>query len=241
MKFKKSLNYNIRKIHRYLGIFLGIQFLMWTISGLYFSWTDIDEIHGDQFLNEKMVETPFSNLISPTDLKSNEDIATLALLTIANKPYYWINDSKLFNAKTGDLKNGITKSEALHIAKNRIRNDLKVASIDILTETDGHHEFRQRKDVGKLPAYVISYANDEALKAYISVNNGKFQTVRHRNWRIFDFLWMTHSMDYEGRDDFNNTLLRVFSVLGLISILSGFLLWYITSPTIRKLLKRKKK
>lgn len=39
----------IRKAHRYLGIFLGIQFLMWTISGMYFSWTDIDEIHGDQF------------------------------------------------------------------------------------------------------------------------------------------------------------------------------------------------
>ena len=33
----------IRKTHRYLGLFLGIQFLMWTISGLYFSWTDIDD------------------------------------------------------------------------------------------------------------------------------------------------------------------------------------------------------
>ncbi len=41
----------IRKNHRYLGLFLGVQFLLWTISGLYFSWTDIDEIHGDQFKN----------------------------------------------------------------------------------------------------------------------------------------------------------------------------------------------
>jgi uncharacterized iron-regulated membrane protein len=32
----------IRKTHRYLGLFLGIQFLFWTISGLYFSWSDID-------------------------------------------------------------------------------------------------------------------------------------------------------------------------------------------------------
>ncbi len=39
----------IRLLHRYLGIILGIQFLFWTISGLYFSWTNIDEIHGDQF------------------------------------------------------------------------------------------------------------------------------------------------------------------------------------------------
>ncbi|WP_445735678.1 PepSY domain-containing protein [Mariniflexile sp.] len=226
----------IRKVHRYLGLFLGIQFLMWTISGLYFSWTDIDEIHGDQFMKESMLKTSFGNLIGPTELQSNEAITSLELLNIADKPYYWLNESKLFDAKTGNPKNGITKDEALYIAKKRMRDDLKVASIDVLTETDNHHEFRQRKDIGKLPAYVVSYSNDEALKAYISINDGKFQTVRHRNWRIFDFLWMTHTMDYEGRDNFNNTLLRIFSVLGLITVLSGFLLWYISSPSVRKLL-----
>ncbi|MGK0254742.1 MAG: hypothetical protein ACI9OE_002250 [Mariniflexile sp.] len=227
----------IRKAHRYLGIFLGIQFLMWTISGLYFSWTDIDEIHGDQFLNETILKTSFTNLISPAELQSNEDITSLELLNIADKPYYWLNENKIFNAKTGVSKNGITQDEALYIANKRMRDDLEVSSIEILTETNGHHEFRQRKDVGKLPAYVVSYSNDEALKAYISVNNGQFQTVRHRNWRIFDFLWMTHTMDYEGRDDFNNLVLRIFSILGLITVMSGFLLFYISSPTIRKLLK----
>jgi len=52
---------------------------------------------------------------------------------------------------------------------------------------------------------------------------------------------MTHTMDYEGRDDFNNTILRVFSLLGLITVFSGFLLWYTSSPTVRKLTKKKKK
>lgn len=49
----------IRKAHRYLGIFLGIQFLMWTISGMYFSWTDIDEIHGDQFKRKYQIKLHF--------------------------------------------------------------------------------------------------------------------------------------------------------------------------------------
>ena len=180
-------------------------------------------------------------MISQAELESKNDTTSLELLNIADKPYYWVNETELFDARTGDSKNGITKDEALYIAKKNIRDDLKVASIDILTETGGHHEFRQRKDVGKLPAYVVSYSNDEALKAYISVNNGQFQTVRHRDWRIFDFLWMTHTMDYEGRDDFNNIILRVFSILGLITVLSGFTLWFTTSPTIRKIFKKKKK
>ena len=47
-------------------------------------------------------------------------------------------------------------------------------------------------------------------------------------------------MDYEGRDNFNTIVLRAFSLLGLITVLSGFLLWYTSSPSIRKLLKRKK-
>jgi len=38
------------------------------------------------------------------------------------------------------------------------------------------------------------------------------------------FLWMTHFMYYEGRDNFNTIVLRAFSVIGFITVLSGFLL-----------------
>ena len=44
-------------------------------------------------------------------------------------------------------------------------------------------------------------------------------------------------MDYETRDDFNNKLIRAFSLLGLITVMSGFLLWFISSKTIRRIFK----
>lgn len=225
----------IRKSHRYLGIFLGIQFLFWTISGLYFSWTNIDEIHGDQFKKEPPQKT-FEKLISPSEIQTNEKIHTLDLRTIEDTPYYWINKQQLFNAYTGISKEHITEEEALSIAKDYLVADLKVASITRIESVDKHHEYREKL----LPAYVISYDHNDALKAYISVKDGKFQTVRHRSWRWFDFLWMTHTMDYEGRDNFNTLVLRAFSLLGLITVLSGFTLWFISSPTIRKLKKKKK-
>ena len=40
--------------------------------------------------------------------------------------------------------------------------------------------------------------------------------------------------------EYDTIVLRAFSLLGLITVLSGFLLWYTSSPSIRKLLKRKK-
>ena len=58
---KQSLS--IRKIHRYLGLIIGIQFLAWTISGVYFSWTNMDEIHGDHFRKELLPSFVYENLI----------------------------------------------------------------------------------------------------------------------------------------------------------------------------------
>jgi len=210
----------IRKTHRYLGIFIGIQFLFWTISGLYFSWTDIDDIHGDQYKNLEYQPKSFNNLISPSVLNVSEGINTIELRDTNNFPYYWINKRQLYNAIDGKLKESISKNEALYIAKNYMKADLEITTIKKINETDKHHEYRKKL----LPAYVISYDNNEALKAYVSVKDGEFQTVRHRNWRWFDFLWMTHTMDYEGRDNFNTIVLRAFSLLGLITVLSGFLL-----------------
>ena len=227
----------IRKTHRYLGLFLGIQFLFWTISGLYFSWTDIDDIHGDHFKNLEYQPKAFNDLISPSELNVSEGVNTIELRDINNSPYYWINKEQLYNAIDGSLKTNITKEEALYIAKLNMKTGLEVESIELINETGKHHEYRGRP----LPAYEISYKTDENLKAYVAINNGAFQTVRHRDWRWFDFLWMTHTMDYEGRDDFNTIVLRVFSLLGLITVLSGFLLWFTSSPSVRKLLKRNKK
>lgn len=231
MKVQTKLK--IRKTHRYLGLFLGVQFLFWTLSGLYFSWTDLDEIHGDQYKNLSYKPVAFDSLMSPSLLEMDDEIYSIALRDIGNQPYYWINKKQLFNARTGKSKDSISRVEALAIAKKYLKAGLKIVSIDKVTKVDGHHEYRGRL----LPAYVISYEED-ALKAYVSVIDGKFQTVRHRQWRWFDFLWMTHTMDYEGRDDFNTVVLRVFSLLGLITVLSGFLLWFVSSPTWRKLLRK---
>ncbi len=233
---KRQTALKIRKTHRYLGLFLGIQFLLWTISGLYFSWTNLDDIHGDHFKNLDYQPKAFQGLTSPSELDVSNGINTIALRDINNTPYYWVNKKQLYNALDGSKKNSITKQEALYIAKNYMKSDLKVESITQINEVGKHHEYRERL----LPAYVISYQTDEELKAYVSSKDGKFQTVRHRSWRWFDFLWMTHTMDYEGRDNFNTMVLRVFSLLGLITVLSGFLLWYTSSPSLRKLANRRK-
>ncbi len=228
---KRKTAIAIRKAHRYLGLFLGVQFLFWTISGLYFSWTNIDDIHGDHFKKE-VKPTAFKQL---NVVPIQEDIKRLELRAIAGEPYYWVNDTRLIHARTGIVKEEISQEEALAIASQYMIEELKVKAVKKITTVDKHHEYRGRP----LPAYQIAYEHPDNVTAYVSIKEGKFQRVRHRSWRWFDFLWMTHTMDYEGRDDFNTITLRVFSFLGLITVCSGFVLWFVSSPNIRKLKKKK--
>ena len=223
----------LRKVHRYLGLFLGVQFLLWTVSGLYFSWTDIDEIHGDDYKQLPPQQTAFADLLGTSELKNIPTVYALELIEINKEPYYWINGELLVNAKTGEKREGIDREDALAVAERHMSANLKVSGIQKIDEVGPHHEYRGRP----LPAYEISYETKKNVKAYVAIENGAFQTVRFRDWRWFDFLWMTHTMDYQGRDNFNTLLLRIFSLAGLVTVLSGFTLWFISSPRVRKTLR----
>jgi hypothetical protein len=166
----REIALKIGKAHRYLGLFLGIQFLLWTLSGLYFSWTDIDEIHGDQFKNLEYQPKAFDSLRSPTAILIVGGLRTVELRDLCNIPHYWINNSQLINANSGKVRDGITEKEALYVAKNTIREGLEVIAIDLISETGKQYEYRKKL----LPACEISYKSDEKIKAYISLIDGKF-------------------------------------------------------------------
>jgi len=54
-----------RKIHKYLSLAISIQLLLWTVSGIYFSFNKIEDVRGNLYLKpEEQVETPKVNKIS---------------------------------------------------------------------------------------------------------------------------------------------------------------------------------
>ena len=100
----RKVKFRIRKAHRYLGLFLGIQFLFWTISGLYFSWTDIHQIHGDHYKNLDYQPKAFSNLLSPSELDVKDQVHSIELRDIKDTPYYWINKTQFNQAQNEPSK-----------------------------------------------------------------------------------------------------------------------------------------
>lgn len=251
----KSKHYYIRKTHRYLGVILGIQFLFWTIGGLYFSWSNIDEIHGDFQKKEMPLLNSQFDLVSPKlvienirKIKPVDSLMDVRLVQILGEPFYQIMfisiDSSTVNhqqkiqladAVTGYLRDPLTKEESIQVAAQQFNGEPKIKSVEYLTSTNTHHEYRG----SPLPAYAITFNHASNTVVYVSSELGTVQKFRNSKWRIFDFLYMMHTMDYQSRDNFNNLLLRIFSIFGLVTVLSGFVLFWVSSKWSKKTRKIK--
>lgn len=122
------------------------------------------------------------------------------------------------------LRKPISKKEAIRIADAYFLPEAGLKKAEYLESTGKHHEYRGKP----LPAWAVSYNYPGNPILYIAANEGTFQNIRYSNWRVFDFLWMLHTMDYQERDRFGNILLRSFSVFALITVVSGFVLYFIS-------------
>jgi uncharacterized iron-regulated membrane protein len=245
----KSNHYYIRKAHRYLGVLLGIQFFLWTIGGLYFSWSNMDEVHGDFDKKSTPLLSSDLEMVSPTRVLDTirkvhriDSLVSIQLIEISGSPFYQIRCvssihdpakhtherttmNHLANAITGELRGPLNREEAIQVAQSHFNGPAAVKEVRLLTATNKHHEYRGQP----LPAYAIRFANSANTVVYVATELGTVQKFRNDQWRVFDFLWMMHTMDYSGRDHFGNILLRGFSIFGLITVISGFALYFVSS------------
>ena len=238
----KSKHFYIRKAHRYLGVFLGLQFLLWTASGIYFSWTDINEIHGDLQHQHPRHLLAASNFVSPSIALNSisqkiDSIHKIEVVNILQKPfysiYYFIGDSLkavLADAQTGKLRQPVSKEEAVKIAAESFAGQPALQTAEYITTVGDNDEYREKP----LPAWKVSFTHQSNTNVYVSTETGKVETFRNQKWRTYDLLWMFHTMGYGNRDNTNNSVLRIFSLLGIITVLSGFALFIVSSKWFNK-------
>lgn len=232
----RTVHRTIRRSHRYLGLLLGIQFLFWTLGGLYFSWTNLDEVHGDFQRRPVPRLKSIGNLVSPDSVLNKlghpaDSLQAVQLTTILQQPVWSIAyysggslHTVLANALTGVPRPAVGREEAVQIARESFNESPEVRSVAYLTSAGGHHEYRSKP----LPAWAVTFRHPTNTTVYVSADFGKVESFRNNQWRVFDFLWMMHTMDYRQRDDINNWLLRAFSLFGLATIFSGFALYWVS-------------
>lgn len=234
---QKALQSFMRRWHKRLALVIGLQFLAWTLGGAYFAWFHIDNVRGK--LEQRPSQAPAAlsqqALLSIGDLRSQvqlENVFSVELRQWQGHWVYWYKQdrhaSRLIDAQTGEALSPITEQTAIAIAKSDFAHDSPVLSSLRLTQSNDEYK-------GPLPAYQIRFDHSKRSTIYVHENSGQVTARRNWVWRGFDFLWMLHIVDFEERKDFNNWALRILSILGLITLASGYGLWFMTSIRWRRI------
>ena len=186
----KRFNYKhfIRRAHRYLGVFIGIQFILWTLGGLYFSWTDLNEIHGDHLRAHQHVEMSIPAGSVPPDqivqtVQSKIGVARIEKIYIVELlgEYFYavehVNDKKpstvLVSVKDGSVRPEVSSAEAGRIAQEALANPSEPAELTYLTADNVH--------------YHLGNSFLRITSAYTSARKPVSSELAHSNtWQAFD-------------------------------------------------------
>jgi len=209
----------IRKIHKYLSLFISIQLLLWTVSGIYFAYNKIELVRGEHLRNQTIEELTFDlKNLPPIQAKSIDIIVRLG------QPLIKINTMSgiSYLNKDGSPASKIKLDEAMKIVQNK--TSLNPLSALEIVDVPAGAEYRGRD----LPLYQVITDHQDNIKVYLDAFSGEIVAIRSSSWRVWDFLWGLHIMDYIDRDNINNILIKIFSILALISSLSGVILFFIT-------------
>lgn len=237
MRFKALKN---RKIHRWLTLLFGIQLIIWSISGAFMVVLQLPYIHGDHLVRQAdQTISDFQLLDKVPELTRALPNVTEARLVnrYINGSYQHIfvvsepTDKRLINAHDFSAI-AITEEDIRELAVRYYNAPTDnpqraIKSIELLTD-----EAPSELNRAHLPVWRVEFFDRRASTFYLGKDTGDLLTKRHNAWRIFDFMWMMHIMDYDERSDITTPWLKFFSIMTLLIALSG------TALLAQKLLSR---
>lgn len=207
-------------------LFIGAQFVIWSITGAYMVFFDIDYIHGDSLvvnhqttINPEKLTYPTQRLFQQYPQAKNLSVGVL----ISNEVYRFSIAEKTYtlDATTGEQLSPLSEARAIAVAKHHYSGNGDVINTELITKNPPFELSKKH-----LPAWRINFDNFSSPTLYVSANSGKIVTKRHEYWRLFDWMFRFHVMDYNDGENINNWLLFIIALLALFAALSGLILTY---------------
>lgn len=214
----------MRLLHKWLSLVVGLQLLLWMVSGLAFAWLEHDAVMAHESVRvpeSRVLDGAVAALEPATLLTRHVDPPPLdvTLLPLAGDWVYRIQSAErveLRRAADGTAY-AITEPLVRALAHARYRGMGSLRQI-VLRQPP----VMEARDAGAV--WEATYDDPARTALFFSAEDGRFIIARNDTWRLFDVFWMLHTMDFRGRDDFNNPLVILFSTGALWVGLSGALL-----------------
>lgn len=235
---RHRLHLGASRLHKWLALIIGAQLLIWFASGALMSFWPIDEIHGDHLVDRKRVEALPAGVAfaAPATYLDGSGADRVTLRMLHGRAVAEVtrgNRILMFDATTGAPLPPVDARLAASIAEKAWIGP-KVAAPMTSKVTSASPEYR-----GPLPAWRVAFADPENTSVFVAADTGQIAAVRTANWRLFDFFWGLHIMDWTERDNFNTWWLLAFAIGGLVLGLAGTVLLVIRWPIKRGLFRRR--
>lgn len=220
----------VRRTHRWIALVVGVQALLWMLSGLYMTVISIDLIHGDHLAHvgaEPLAESAV-RVDSSALGERYPGLTGFTLKQFMGQTVYELHQggrTLLVDSSTGIELPPLGEHQARRLASSIYRGDGTIQSMHLLTEAPSEVANRP------VPLWQANFSDRGHTTLYLSTTTGELLARRHSFWRLYDFLWMFHIMDYETRSNVNNGLMRVAASVGLLFSLSGI---WLLSYSFRK-------
>lgn len=185
---------------------------------------DIEKVRGEHTMAQPAAYTLNSD-ISITASQALQQIdfepESMTLKGLLGKPV-WVAQTQdkqaVVDATTGQKLSPLNDSLARQIALADFTGEGELAELTLLSEELG--EVRGKG----LPIWQAQFNDSDNTRVYVSPQSGEVVARRNDTWRVFDFFWMLHIMDYKNRTDFNHPLVVFAALLALFMTLSGLYL-----------------
>ena len=209
-----------RRIHKWVGLILGLQFVLWTVSGATMALLDMDKVGGHSAAAPAEAAEPWPAKLTPPSHFGQ--VEGLVLRRILDRPVYEVSGAggfRLLDARTG-APVMIDAATAQAIARQAFHHEAQVTTVERL----GKANLEAREHAG--PMWRVNFSDEENSSAYVSAVTGRPLVNRGDTWRVWDFVWMLHNMDYANRTSFNHPLI-IFVAFGTLWLsFTGFYLLF---------------
>jgi len=212
-------------IHKWLALLLAVPILFWFASGFFFALVPIERIRSEHRIVEQApVAVYLDGAAAGLAHLARSGAGTadrIELRTLLGRPVALLTTgkarSRLYDLSDGRLLSPIPASMAVAIAAwDHAGPD---RSVRVSAVTQASPEYR-----GALPAWRVELTGENNRSLYVSADTGMVTARRSTLWRVYDFLWSLHILDFKEHEDFNTPLLAIISALSLILLVTGIML-----------------
>ncbi len=232
-----------RKIHKWVGVILGIPLLIWIVTGIvggvsiYIPYPSVVNKTNTAFDNEMQ-----SLRLSPYDalkgldnaLWEERDIQSLTLRHIDSADIYEFvlsgGKKYLINANSGKPFE-VTSKVAKNIARDGLGKKASVLSVVLL---DKHNYFYP---YGSLPAYKVEFDDASHTNIYVSKRDGKVLLLHNRWSHFVEVNHDLHVFAFVRKLITNNVFIRVFFLV-IVAMMTLFIFvtgYYLAFPRRKRI------